>query len=128
LSAVKKIAANVGFINKAPWGSDYVGELLGDYTVTIASRIPESAIQEVREKGGALRLKFRLHSQGVLFGWDVTTLSYQTEYKQDDGYPYRASTRMAGGDFEEAWIYNGKVIKKGWYIHPVTKERIETGF
>jgi len=34
----------------------------------------------------------------------------------------------AGGDFQEAYIYNGKVLRKGWYIHRKTGERIETDY
>jgi hypothetical protein len=35
---------------------------------------------------------------------------------------------MADGDFQEARIFNGQVIRKGWYIHPKTKQKIETDF
>ena len=49
----------------------YAGELAGDYTLPIASRIPDEVLQEIRSHGGALRLKFRLKTDGVLFGWDI---------------------------------------------------------
>ncbi len=49
----------------------YDGNILGDYTLPIASRIPDDVLQEIRTHGGALRLKFRLKSDGVLFGWDI---------------------------------------------------------
>jgi hypothetical protein len=35
---------------------------------------------------------------------------------------------MAGGDFQEATVFNGKVLRKGWYIHPKTGQKIETDF
>ena len=40
-------------------------------TLPIASRIPDDVLQEIRTHGGALRLKFRLKTDGVLFGWDI---------------------------------------------------------
>jgi len=49
----------------------YAGELAGDYTLPIASRIPNDVLRDIRARGGALRLKFRLKTDGVLFGWDI---------------------------------------------------------
>jgi len=49
----------------------YDGNIIGDYTLPIASRIPDEVLQEIRSHGGALRLKFRLKTDGVLFGWDI---------------------------------------------------------
>jgi len=49
----------------------YSGDLAGDYTLPIASRIPDDVLQEIRTHGGARRLKVRLKTDGVLFGWDI---------------------------------------------------------
>jgi hypothetical protein len=89
------------------------GTVLGDYTVPVASRIPEDLLDAVRARKGQLRLKIRIHPDGPLIGWDLLTA---------------VSTDMAGGDFREAKLDNGIVVRKGWYIHPRTKEKIETDF
>lgn len=47
------------------------GVVVGDYTIPVASRIPDDILQDIRAHGGALRLKFRLKPDGVLFGWDI---------------------------------------------------------
>ena len=98
----------------------YGGTVLGDYTVPVASRIPESLLEERRKNGGGFRLKLRIHPDGPLIGWDLSG----NLASGPDGSRFR----HAGGDFQEAYIYNGKVLRKGWYIHPKTGERIETDF
>ena len=68
----------------------YAGDLIGDYTLSIAQRIPDAVLQEIRARGGALRLKFRLKTDGVLFGWDI------------ERYVGRSfEPLMPGGDFLE---------------------------
>lgn len=49
----------------------YAGQIIGDHTIPVASRIPDEVLREIRVRGGALRLKFRLKPDGVLFGWDI---------------------------------------------------------
>lgn len=59
---------------KAIWsrGSiDFEGEIAGDYTIPVASRIPDAILDDIRAHGGALRLKFRLKPDGVMLGWDI---------------------------------------------------------
>ena len=89
------------------------GTLLADVTVPVAARIPLDVLDEARKKGSGLRLKIRVHPEGVLIGWDI-----RKEFE----------TVMAGGDFREAEIYNGQVVRKGWYIDPKTGKKIETDF
>ena len=68
----------------------YAGNLIGDYTLPVAQRIPDGVLQEIRARGGALRLKFRLKTDGVLFGWDI------------ERYVGRSfEPLMPGGDFLE---------------------------
>jgi hypothetical protein len=81
------------------------GTIIGDYTVPVAQRIPQAILDDVRKNGGALRLKIRLHDEGIYIGWDV-------EYFLGSGIGYR----MAGGDFREAGIINGKIVRHAWYI------------
>jgi hypothetical protein len=110
---------------KSPYNG---GKVLGDYTVPFAERLPDEVLDAVRAGKGGLRLKIRLHEKGVLIGWDLEGAPYPTKYIDSDGDFYHTRFSMAGGDFQEAWIYNGIAVKKGWYIHPITKERIETDF
>ena len=70
----------------------YAGNILGDYTIPVASRIPDDVIREIRKNGGGLRLKFRLKPHGVLFGWDIERFS--------GDLPKHS---MPGGDFLETW-------------------------
>ncbi len=50
---------------------DYGGPLTGDYSIPVASRIPEAVLEDVRRHGGAIRIKFRLKPDGVMLGWDI---------------------------------------------------------
>jgi hypothetical protein len=90
------------------------GTVVGDYTVPVASRIPDDVIDGARNGVGGFRLKIRIHDDGPLIAWDLSR-GFNLQY-------------LAGGDFREADIENGKVLRKGWYIHPKTGEKIETDF
>ena len=67
----KLIAKNIGYVHQGPWGGQYFGEVVGDYIIPIASRIPDEVVKDIRKNGGGLRLKFRLKPDGVMFGWDI---------------------------------------------------------
>ena len=69
---------------------------------------------------GGVRLKIRLADNAVLIGWDVEE-RIQTQY--GIGLEYR----MPGGDFQEAKIFNGAVVRKGWYIDK-NGQKIETDY
>jgi len=103
-----------------PGDAFYGGTILGNYTVPVAARIPDSLLEDKRRNGGGFRLKIRIHPDGPLIGWDLE----RAPGSAPDGSKYH----HAGGDFQEAYIFNGKVIRKGWYIHPKTGERFETDF
>lgn len=75
-----------------PSKTTYAGNVLGDHTVLVASRIPDEVVKELRRGGGSLRLKFRLKPDGVLFGWDIERFG--------GGLPQHS---MPGGDFLETW-------------------------
>ena len=48
------------------------GEVLGDYTIEVASRIPAEVMKYASEgKGRAIRLVFRVKDDGVLLAWSV---------------------------------------------------------
>lgn len=82
-------------------GSWTGGNIVGDYTVPVAQRIPGEILEHIRTHGGSLRVKIRLKDDGVLVGWDV-----------EDKAPLRYS--LPGGDFREAQFHDGKVIDPGW--------------
>lgn len=117
---------------------DFSGKISADYTIPVESRIPKYVVENINQEGGSFRLKIRLHPQGILMGWDVER---RPGYKPDTGLYYPPYFDMAGGDFREAnilyyekigpGIYNAlptPIHKKGWYIHPITHEKIETDF
>ena len=109
----------------------YKGTLLGKYRVPIADRIPDALLEDLRRERGGLRIKLRLHREGVLFGWDIERRPGYDPRKRDQfgSAVYVAPVHsFAGGDFREARIINGKAVRKGWYIHPRTGERFETDF
>lgn len=93
------------------------GTLAGDYTVKVAERIPEEVFEFIRTKGGSLRLKIRLVDNGVLVGWDVEKIVSAATWKPGDG-PSGVQYHMAGGDFREDRIFNGKVVEAGWEKAP----------
>lgn len=67
------------------------GNIVGDYTIEVASRIPDEVLDYIRAaRGRALRLKFRLKDDGVLLGWDVEESS-----TVGGGHVWR----IPGGDF-----------------------------
>lgn len=69
-------------------GISFKGELAGDYTIPVASRIPPSVFEEIERNGGALRIKFRLKPDGVMLGWDIQrkgTGRYTFDYYMADG-------------------------------------------
>ena len=97
------------------------GDLVGDYKIEVASRIPQDVQTYASQgKGRAIYLQFRIHDEGVLLAWAV-------EESLPGGGGRRYS--MHGGDFKRRQTdANGKVTEKGWYIHPKTGQRIETDF
>ena len=107
------------------------GTLLADVTVPVASRIPLEVLDEARKKGAGLRLKIRVHPEGVLIGWDIERRPGFNPKKLDSYGEARyveAVHSFVGGDFREAKIYNGQVVRKGWYIEPKAGKKIETDF
>jgi hypothetical protein len=116
-------------INKLP---RWLGNALVDVTVPVASRIPEDLLADLRrDPKGTLRLKLRLHPETLLVGWDIQRRPGFDPNKRDQWgeIAYVGPVHsFAGGDFREAEIFNGQVVRKGWYIDPKTKQRIETDF
>lgn len=113
-------------------GSRYVGRIIGDETIEVGSRVPQALIDDLeRDPFGNLRLKFRMSDQGTLFGWDIQRRpGYDPRERDRNGRPLhvRPVHSFAGGDFREAEIFNGKVVRKGWYIDRRTGQRIETDY
>ena len=79
--------------------------LLYDVTIPVADRIPDELLDEIRRRGGNLRIKIRLHRDGVLLGWDIERRPGFDRKKRDS---YGAIAYVppgwvkTGGDFKEA--------------------------
>ncbi|RYF01826.1 MAG: twin-arginine translocation signal domain-containing protein, partial [Comamonadaceae bacterium] len=93
------------------------GTIVGDYTVPVASRIPDDLLQDLRSNpGGGFRLKIRLHDDGVLIGWDIERRPGFDPKKRDqwgEAVYVGPVHSFAGGDFREAEIFNGKPVRMG---------------
>jgi hypothetical protein len=78
------------------------GTVLGDYTVPLATQIPDEVLDYIRANGGALRVKIRLKDNGVAIGWDVEHIIPYSQWKPNKlGLGSGITYRMAGGDFRE---------------------------
>lgn len=110
----------------------YAGNILGDETIEVGSRIPQELIDDLeRDPRGNLRLKFRMSKDGTLFGWDIQRRpGYDPNLRDPQGRDihFPAVHSFAGGDFREAEIVNGKVVHKGWYIERRTGRKVETDY
>lgn len=119
-----------GFIRDV--GSRYIGNIIGDETIEVGTRIPQELIDDLtRDPRGTLRLKFRMSNQGTLFGWDIERRPGFDPKKRDqwgEAVYVGPVHSFAGGDFREAKIFNGKPVRKGWYIDRRTGVRIETDY
>ena len=113
-------------------GSRYIGNIIGEETIEVGTRIPQALIDDLkRDPRGSLRLKFRMSNQGTLFGWDIERRPGFDPKKRDqwgEAVYVGPVHSFAGGDFREAQIFNGKPVRKGWYIDRRTGRRIETDY
>ena len=110
----------------------HAGDIIGDETIEVGTRIPQELIDDLnRDPRGSLRLKFRMSNQGTLFGWDIERRPGFDPNKRDqwgEAVYVGPVHSFAGGDFREAEIFNGKPVRKGWYIDRRTGKRIETDY
>ena len=107
------------------------GNIIGDETIEVGTRIPQALIDDLKREPGSLRLKFRMSEQGTLLGWDIERRPGFDPKKRDEygEAVYVAPVHsFAGGDFREAKILDGKPVRKGWYIDKRTGQTIETDF
>ena len=92
-------------IQNAPWGKHFSGTIIGQWKVPVADRIPDDLLDELRQRGGSLRIKIRLHREGVLLGWDIERRP-GFDPKKRDSYGEAAYVSpgwvKTGGDFKEA--------------------------
>lgn len=90
-------------------GIEYEGTLVGDYTLAVADRIPDALLDSLRkDPRGNLRIKFRLHPEGVYFGWEIDRGQGRVRAVNDPP-PYE----QTGGDFKEARPAGYVVTEKG---------------
>lgn len=115
----------------ANW-KDKQPERIGKWTVPVAERIPEDLLDDLRrDPKGSLRIKIRLHRDGVMLGWDIERRPGFDPRKRDkfgEAVYVAPVHSFAGGDFREARIFNGKPERMGWYIDPKTGRKTETDF
>jgi len=113
-------------------GTTYNGKIIGDEIIEVGSRIPQDLVNDLkRDPRGGLRLKFRMSRHGTMLGWDIERRpGYDPKKRDASGRPFHADAvhSFAGGDFREAHIFNGKVIRPGWYIDRKTGRKIETDY
>ncbi len=72
-----------------------------------------------------------MSNQGTLFGWDIERRPGFDSKKRDqwgEAVYVGPVHSFAGGDFREAQIFNGKPVRKGWYIDRRSGQRIETDY
>jgi hypothetical protein len=91
------------------------GTVVGDYTVPVAERIPDSILDYIRKNGGALRLKIRLKDDGILIGWDVEkSLPIPGCKKGEVAICTAINYLLPGGDFRERRPSYGGAPDPGW--------------
>jgi len=86
------------------------GDVLGDYTVPVANRIPDEVLDYIRTHGGALYLKIHLKDNGVAVGWGVEERLPIPNSKPPRNYIHYT---LDGGDYCEDRYEDGKDIP-GW--------------
>jgi hypothetical protein len=82
------------------------GKITGSFEIPVAERIPDELLDDLRrDPKGSLRIKVRLHRDGVLLGWDIERRPGYDRRKRDI-YGEAAYVGPAwfktGGDFKEA--------------------------
>jgi hypothetical protein len=95
------------------------GELIGQWKVPVADRIPDDLLDELRQRGGSLRIKIRLHREGVLLGWDIEHIPNPMRWTREEISKQRIYLPSAythtGGDFKEArsadYVWDGSGFK-----------------
>jgi hypothetical protein len=81
------------------------GKLLYQRHLQIADRIPDELLDDLRrDRKGSLRIKVRLHRDGVLLGWDIERRPGFNAQKSREGQYYAPAYSHTGGDFKEMQI------------------------
>jgi len=105
---------------KAIWGKqggiDWEGPIIGDYTLPIAERITDTVLESLHKDPGMLRIKFRLHPDGVYFGWDIERRPGFERNKKGVYFP--PGYEETGGDFKEARVANYRWTPDGFKSLP----------
>ncbi len=120
-----------------PWTG---GTIVGDYTIEVASRIPDAVIESLRKNPkGDLRIKFRLHPEGVYLGWEIERRPDYDPIKartpEGSSIYYPPGYELVGGDFKEArpayylWTPEGgfKELPVRSPFSPEGKQYLDTG-
>lgn len=83
------------------------GDLIGQWTIPVADRIPDELLDELRrDPKGSLRIKIRLHREGVLLGWDIerrpNPWGFTLKEINERNIAILPAWSHTGGDFKEA--------------------------
>lgn len=62
------------------------GKIIASFEIPVADRIPDALLDDLRrDPRGGLRIKIRLHREGVLLGWDIARVTtYPTRQRHPD--------------------------------------------
>ena len=81
------------------------GKITGSFEIPVAERIPDELLDDLRrDRKGSLRIKIRLHRDGVLLGWDIERRPGFNAQKSREGQYYAPAYSHTGGDFKEMQI------------------------
>ncbi len=117
----KAIRATLLDDTDANW-KDIQPVIVGDWIAPVADRIPDELLDDLRrDPRGMLRIKIRLHREGVLLGWDIERRPNPWQLPQEEWFaggvsrvPQPAWTHT-GGDFKEArsaeYVWEGSGFK-----------------
>lgn len=104
-------------------GIEYKGTIIGDYTLPIAERIPDAVLESLRkDPKGDLRIKFRIHPNGVYFGWDIERRPGFEPNKKGAYFP--PGYEETGGDFKEARVANYRWTPAGFKDLPTNNPHL----
>ena len=79
------------------------GKVTGTFVIPVADRIPDDLLDDLRRvPKGSLRIKVRLHREGVLLGWDIERRPGFNAQKSREGQHYPPAYSHTGGDFKES--------------------------
>jgi hypothetical protein len=83
------------------------GKITGNFEIPVADRIPDDLLDDLRrDPRGNLRIKIRLHREGVLLGWEIerrpNPRGFTPNEMREQNIWLASAYSFVGGDFKEA--------------------------